>query len=263
MEDAVKSAEPSPEQLAFRFVSGHLALDFLATFADRHRHGVERLRQPTDLDRWLRAAGLQASKKASAPDLDDARVLREAINRLAWASMRGKAGDAHDIACLNKWARRSQLAPQLDGSFQRHWRCADPVGGALALIAREAVELLAGPDRALIREGGAAPACSLLYLDRSRGRRRRWCEMQRCGSRAKMSEYRQRHATDINTDPARAGATPQPSRRQSSPGTWCKSRALVSSVMMLASQAAWSSSTSCVLRWARSSRSGPIDCLLM
>ena len=212
MEGAVKSAEPSVEQLAFRFVSGHRALDFLATFADRHRQGVERLRQPTDLDRWLRAAGLAASSKATAPDLEDARGLREAINRLVRASMLATAGDAKDIACLNEWARRSQLAPQLDGRFQRHWRSPDPVGGALALIAREAVELLSGPERELIRECAAAPACSLLYLDRSRGRRRRWCEMERCGSRAKMSEYRQRHATRSDTDPARAGATAQPSR---------------------------------------------------
>lgn len=85
--------------------------------------------------------------------------------------MKGKAGDANDIAALNTWARRSQLAPQLDGRFQRHWRSGDPVAGALALIAREAVELLSGPERELIRECAAAPACSLLYLDLSRGRR--------------------------------------------------------------------------------------------
>lgn len=216
VDSAVKTAEPSAEQLEFRFVSGHRALDLLATFADRHRGGVERLRQPNDLDSWLRGAGLPISSAASAQDLEHARGLREAINRLARASMKGKAGDAKDIAALNTWARRSQLAPQLDRRFQRHWRCADPVSGALALIAREAVELLTGPERELIRECAAAPACSLLYLDRSRGRRRRWCEMERCGSRAKMSGYRQRHATRSDGDPTPAGATPQPSHRSPS-----------------------------------------------
>jgi predicted RNA-binding Zn ribbon-like protein len=66
------------------------------------------------------------------------------------------------------------------------------VQAALALIAREAVELLTGPDRGLIRECAAAPDCSLLYLDRSRARRRRWCQMEICGSRAKMTSYRRR-----------------------------------------------------------------------
>src|SRR5450755_3526888 len=127
MEDAVKTLEPTAELLAFRFVSGHRALDFLATFGDRHRQGVERLRQPADLDRWLRAAGRPASTTASARDLDHAHRLREATNRLARASMQGKAGDASDVMYLNTWARRSQLAPQLDREFHQRWRSPDPV----------------------------------------------------------------------------------------------------------------------------------------
>jgi predicted RNA-binding Zn ribbon-like protein len=106
--------------------------------------------------------------------------------------MQGKLGAPSDTNELNTWARGSQLAPQLDRHFQRHWRAPSAISGALALIAREAVELLSGPERELIRECAAAPACSLLYLDRSRGRRRRWCEMERCGARAKMADYRDR-----------------------------------------------------------------------
>ncbi len=198
---AVNAPEPSPEQLAFRFVSGHRALDFLATFADRHHNGLERLRKPEDLDRWLRAAQLPTSTPATAQHLEDARSFREAINRLTRAWMRASTGDLDDIAELNQQATRPPLAPQLDRNFHRQWLSPDPVAGAIALIAREAVELLTGPDRALIRECAAAPACSLLYLDRSRGRRRRWCEMERCGSRAKMAGYRQRIATTPTPSP--------------------------------------------------------------
>jgi predicted RNA-binding Zn ribbon-like protein len=185
---------PGADQLAFRFVSGHRALNFLATFADRYRGGIERLRQPADLDRWLRAADLPASVTATGQDLDDARRLREAINRLARAAIQAQPGAAGDLAELNRWARRPRAAPQLDRTFGLHWRDPHPVGGALALIAGEGVELLSGPERELIRECAAAPSCSLLYLDRSRGRRRRWCEMERCGSRAKMAGLRQRQA---------------------------------------------------------------------
>jgi predicted RNA-binding Zn ribbon-like protein len=192
MEGAVKTPEAGADRLAFRFVAGHRALDFVATFGDRHREGVERLRQPTDLDRWLRATGLPTSTAACDQDLEDARRLREAINRLARATMQGTPGAARDVHELNDWASGSQLAPQLDDRFHRHWRAPGAIRGALALIAREAVELLTGPERELIRECAAAPACSLLYLDRSRGRRRRWCEMERCGARAKMADYRHR-----------------------------------------------------------------------
>jgi predicted RNA-binding Zn ribbon-like protein len=199
MEGAVKTPEPSADRLAFRFVSGHRALDFVATFGDRHREGVERVRQPTDLDRWLREAGLPTSTPACDQDLEDAHRLREAINRLARASMEGKLGAPRDTNELNTWARGSQLAPQLDRSFHRHWRAPSAVSGALALIACEAVEMLTGPERELIRECAAAPACSLLYLDRSRGRRRRWCEMERCGARAKMADYRDRQDAHNHT----------------------------------------------------------------
>jgi len=192
MSEAVKSYEPSADELSFRFVSGHRALDFAATLGDRYRAGLERLREPADLDRWLAAAGIQPSIPARVKDLDDARQLREVIYRLTRAALHNKTVDIADLDALNAWARAPRVAPQLDRRLRRGWAPTQPIRGALALIACEAVELLSGPERQLIRECAAAPACSLLYLDRSRGRRRRWCQMKRCGSRAKMAEYRKR-----------------------------------------------------------------------
>ena len=196
MSRTVKSNEPSNDRLAFRFVSGHRALDFAATLGDRYRGGVERLRTAGDLDRWLGSAGISIATAASARDLDDARQLREVIYRLAHAGLDNDAVVSVDLDALNAWARTPRVAPQLDKQFRREWASSEPVKGALALIACEAIELLSGPERQLIRECAAAPTCSLLYLDRSRGRRRRWCQMERCGSRAKMAEYRKRRAPE-------------------------------------------------------------------
>ncbi|MFD7308691.1 CGNR zinc finger domain-containing protein [Promicromonospora sp. NPDC059942] len=64
----------------------------------------------------------------------------------------------------------------------------------LAAVAREAVEILGGPDAALLRECGR-PECTQVYLDRSRGHRREWCAMRTCGNRVKVSAYRSRHRT--------------------------------------------------------------------
>jgi predicted RNA-binding Zn ribbon-like protein len=36
------------------------------------------------------------------------------------------------------------------------------------------------------------PDCSLVFLDSTQGRRRRWCSMQRCGNQMKVSGYRER-----------------------------------------------------------------------
>ena len=38
------------------------------------------------------------------------------------------------------------------------------------------------------------PRCGWLYLDRSRNRSRRWCEMATCGNRAKAYRYKQRNS---------------------------------------------------------------------
>ena len=180
------------DEFAFRFVSGARALDLISTLGDRHREPVERLREPADLDRWLAAAGLPLPANATARDLTDARRMREALNGTVRALLAGEPPREDDRAELNDWACRETLTPQLDRGGSLQWIGDRPVSAALALIAREAVALLGGPERELIRECGAAPSCSLLYLDRSRGRNRRWCEMERCGARAKMSAYRER-----------------------------------------------------------------------
>lgn len=188
----VNVADNHSDELAFRFVSGHRALDLLATLGNRHRSAVERLREPAELDRWLNAAELPTRAKADRQDLHDARQLRETVNRLVRTTLGDQAPKANDLHDLNRWARLPALTPQVDSKLRRHWTAERPVRAALALIAREAAELLSSPDRALIRECAAAPNCSLLYLDRSRAGRRRWCEMNRCGSRAKMTSYRGR-----------------------------------------------------------------------
>jgi predicted RNA-binding Zn ribbon-like protein len=190
-----EDAELRSGPLAFRFVAGHRALDFLSTLGDRHRRPIERLRHPSDLDRWLHAAGLPASEAADRGDLEDARRLRETVNRLVRAALAGDAPTEADLRKLNDHARRPALAPQADLELQRRWVADRPVPAALAMIAREAVELLTGPDRAAIRECAAAPNCALLYLDRSRAGRRRWCQREICGSRAKMTSYRRRRRT--------------------------------------------------------------------
>lgn len=182
--------ESALEERAFQLVSGHRVLDLLATLRDRHREPGECLREPADLDRWLTAAGLVTNERATNDDVVGARELRETINRLARVVIAQRAAAACDLQDLNEWARRPPLAPQAAAGLELRWT--GPIDAALAVLAREAVELLTGPDRKLIRECAAAPRCSRVYLDRSPGRRRRWCQMEWCGSSAKMKRYRRR-----------------------------------------------------------------------
>lgn len=58
-------------------------------------------------------------------------------------------------------------------------------------VARSAAELLTSPDAQRVREC-ALRSCSWLFVDRSRNRRRRWCDMKTCGNRAKARRHYRR-----------------------------------------------------------------------
>jgi predicted RNA-binding Zn ribbon-like protein len=212
----------------FRFVGGRVCLDFVATLGKRHTDPVERLPEPAALARWFGAAGLlppgAAVPQVGAAGLTQARVLREALNRLVRAAMAGRAYNATDVAVVNRIAVMPDLAPQLaagdgdgdgDGGANGpgvRWQQRGPVAGAaLATVARDGVLLLGGSEAAQVKECGN-PACSLLFVDDSQARRRRWCSMDRCGNLAKVAGYRARRkdagGATTTTGHATTGAAP-------------------------------------------------------
>lgn len=175
----------------FRFRGGHAALDFAATLARRLKADPrELLAAPEDLARWLVAAGMAESPpKVSNADLAAACALREAVYALAEAQIHGRVPTGQDVATLNRLADGPAAVPWLDDEGSAHWR--GDAAALLALLAREAVLLLGGADRARIRQC-EAEGCALLFLDMSRAGDRRWCSMQGCGNKAKVAEFRRR-----------------------------------------------------------------------
>ncbi|RZU52092.1 putative RNA-binding Zn ribbon-like protein [Krasilnikovia cinnamomea] len=181
----------------FRFEGGRPSVDFTATVGKRHRDGgFERLIDPAALGRWCTVAGLAATAPRVTPaDLGRARLLREAVYRLMTArlSRSGRPATA-DIDVVNAWATKPPPALELrltaDGLHARPSHVTMPA--LLALIARDAVEVIGGADGARLRECDN-PECSLLFIDTSRAGARRWCSMRTCGARDKMARYRGGH----------------------------------------------------------------------
>ena len=198
--------EVVPEwELVFRFTMGRLCLAFCATVGERWRRSFERLRTPSDLARWVIAADLVTDEpRVTEGDLRGARELREAIYRLVRAAMAEAAGNEADRDLLNAWARYSDLAPQVDASRGRVlWAGVRPLRACLATVARDAVDLLTGAEITRVREC-AAPDCALLFVDRSRPGKRRWCSDRACGTTARSAAYRRRHPDRLPD--ARTGA---------------------------------------------------------
>jgi predicted RNA-binding Zn ribbon-like protein len=170
------------------FVSGNLALDLAGTLKWRRDTPEETLDSPDDLDNWLVRAGvLDAPPGAEAPDLTSARRLREAAYALVLAHTGGHPLPPDALATVNEYAAVApvRLALTADGL-----RRTGPVGAALSDVARSLLTLLSETGTTV--KECAKPACTRLYVDRSRGARRTWCGMQECGSQAKMAAYRAR-----------------------------------------------------------------------
>ncbi|SEE58409.1 ABATE domain-containing protein [Streptomyces sp. TLI_105] len=171
------------------FVCGDPALDFAATLRARRSSGIEVLTTPAQLDSWYLASGLvDSATRATQADLEQARVVREAVYRLVADRRHGRPYDETALALVNDAARRPSASPQLAPPGRR--TTATPQE-ALSTVARSAIELLGGPEASLLKECGS-PECTRVYVDRSRGARRQWCGMESCGNRIKAAAYRAR-----------------------------------------------------------------------
>ena len=184
---------------AFVFVSGRPSLDLAGTLKWRRSAPEELIGSSDDAARWAVAAGLVDTAPAvDAGGLAALRELREAVYGLARSRSAELPWEPAALALLDRAAGPAPVTPRLqpDGTVRR----TGELPAVLSAVARDAAELLGGPDAGRIREC-AGEECTRLFVDASRGAPRRWCGMAECGNRAKAASYRRRRRTPA----ARAG----------------------------------------------------------
>ena len=171
------------------FVTGNLALDYVATVAERATAYNEYLVAPDDLADWIAQAGIVDGEVAVTPDgLERAKAVREALFALVAATIDGEPAPPEALRVVNEAAAAPPPTPALQEAELRREGDLDAV---LSALARTALELLGGPERARVK-WCAGEECTRSFVDRSRGGRRRWCGMAGCGDRAKAAAYRAR-----------------------------------------------------------------------
>jgi len=184
-------------------VADDLALDFANTESARGLPSHQNhLREAGDVVDWLRRAKVLPAEGAdwlksrvsedgglAADLLGRAIELRAAIQTIGMGLGRGAKPPEAALASLSalhaRFVAKAELAP---GALACQWRWdarASPVEAALGPIALAAVKLFTEGDFSRIRECGGH-ACGWLFYDRSKNNRRRWCEMEVCGNRAKQ-----------------------------------------------------------------------------
>lgn len=177
------------------FIAGGPALNFVDTFGNRGGEGRERLIDIVALGEWLTQAKLSGASPFVLADthLDDARSLREAIFRCCLCVIDNRPMGREDVDLLNHAATQMPLRPQLrDGNLLLVG--ANPLKAALSVLAEDALNLIASPRSARIRQ---CPGCAMVFEDTSRPGRRQWCSSSSgCGNRAKVRALRARRALD-------------------------------------------------------------------
>ncbi|MFF2525987.1 CGNR zinc finger domain-containing protein [Streptomyces liangshanensis] len=187
----------------WRFDSGRVCLDLVATGepAPRGAERAERLDRAERLERWLVGSGLVPEGTALVA-VDAGWVgrfadLREGIDRLVRAEIEGRdAGGA--LERVNALAAGAppgiRAVRDEDGGLVRVLAGEPGCDALLAAVARDAVDLLTDPAaRSRLRQCDG-DSCRRMYLDTSRGRRRRWCSSEVCGNRERVARHRRRAA---------------------------------------------------------------------
>ncbi|WP_324784146.1 CGNR zinc finger domain-containing protein [Streptomyces sp. H51] len=182
-----------------RFGAGRICLDLLAT-----THPEERFDSLDALRAWIAGAGLVPDgtplAHADGGWLTAFRELRDELSRLVRAGLAPEPRPAPGAALgrVNEIARTAPPAPRAvpdrDGSLVRELDGPPECAQLLGAVARDAVELLTDPvARARLRQC-EGDNCPIVYLDSSRGRRRRWCSSEVCGNRERVARHRRRAA---------------------------------------------------------------------
>jgi predicted RNA-binding Zn ribbon-like protein len=190
MTDAVTTYElPAPLVLA-----DHPALDLLNTRMMFEGQRRDLLVTDADAAFWLEQIGFGSATEVEEGDghlLARLRKLRDSIEGLLAARRENRVADpaalnAFLLSAVPQLVWEEAGAPELD-----RFRQGDAASQRLARLAYAAAELLAEGDFNLVRKCESAE-CSLMFYDRTKSHKRRWCSMALCGNRHKVAEFRKR-----------------------------------------------------------------------
>jgi predicted RNA-binding Zn ribbon-like protein len=199
---------PAPDH-DIELIAGALALDFANTVGGTHvRPSHDHLQSYADMVSFAQMAGVLERRAAArllaraqrepvraAAVLELGITLREAIWGVFSALASGEVPSDADLALISdaaaSGAARSRLVYDRDGVGWSLPPDGDDLERPLWAIARSAADLLTSGDHARVKEC-ASETCEWVFLDRSRNRSRRWCDMTDCGNRAKARRFQER-----------------------------------------------------------------------
>ena len=193
-------------------IAGHPALDLANTVDPQgptRGPTIDYLASYSDLVKWSRAAGLLDEKHErsllSMEHENPARAAREFRRALELRDLiyrvfgklaqheRPNSADVAELGSLATLARSSQVLVREPEAFTWRWRESVAFDLPVLALADSAAALLTQFDAlgSRIRVCEGSP-CGWLFIDSSKGGKRRWCSMDMCGNRAKAKRLAKR-----------------------------------------------------------------------
>lgn len=209
--------------MAFEFIAGDLALDFVNT---REYHDgpltEDVLTSWRDLVDWGAAAGLTTphvtgalralgaeAPRAASTTFRRALGLRDGLCRILTELLGGRHPAADDLHLLNERLAAAQatvvLRPAAGALTPRLTVTPERPESLLGPVVLAAARLFSSPEALALVRRCDHPTCRRFFVDRSRNRSRRWCDMKVCGNRVKAREHYRRSRP---ANPAAKTATP-------------------------------------------------------
>lgn len=203
---AKPTARRPPGSVPAESVDADRVLAFINTLSSRPTPApVERLVSYEALVTWTREQQLLSAAAAdrllaqerkhphqAAAVLARARELREALNELAEAIDAARVPPAPALSTISQVVAaayaRAHLVPH-EGALQWVAAADDELERVLWEIGRAAGRLVLSPRLARVRACAAAD-CGWWFMDETKNRSRRWCDMKLCGNREKLRRFR-------------------------------------------------------------------------
>lgn len=211
MEAAYERTRGKPYAETFRCPGGALCVDFCNSGQEmRGSRQVEWITGYAELVDWLDAAEAiphaqaarllrsgAASPSTATAAWKHAIIIREALFRIfSAAAARAEAARA-DLELVETAIASCATSSRLEWSDGRYvWHLLQDATSPRVVvhpIVRSAADLLTSEALPRVRECGGE-TCSWLFLDETKNRSRRWCEMASCGNLAKVRRHRERSA---------------------------------------------------------------------
>jgi predicted RNA-binding Zn ribbon-like protein len=196
-------------EFQFDLTGGQLALDLANTVSRRDdpERRKDHLESYRDLVSFARQSGVVSPKQAgellvhgerhggqARRSFVEAVRLREAVYRAFAAIAQGRKATEADLELIGDYARKAlqhRCLFRANGGYRWEWRENNTLDRIVWPMSQAAVDLLTSDELRIVRFC-EAPDCEWLFLDHSRNRSRRWCDMTTCGNRQKARRHYQR-----------------------------------------------------------------------